>query len=467
MKKYISAFLILLTVILSIPSYLTASAQEPTGREYTATGGYNKIGDGNIKTFNSIKQITVTSYAEIKSVYIIFNKKFIGYTVSGSNGSVENKSEFIHSFTDVTRISEKEMTITFTDTAEVSELYVFTTDDTPNWVQKWRSNEKNSDLLLVSTHADDEQLFFAGVLPYYAGEKGYEVQVAYFTNHNDNYIRNHELLNGLWTVGVTRYPEISTIPDAWADNRAAAVNNLKKSGLTENDALSFQVYLLRKYKPLVVVGHDLSGEYGHGQHILNSTTLITAVEQANKEQSFKDTADKYGVWDTPKLYIHLYKENPVIMDWDIPLKAFDNKTAFEMTQQGFLCHTSQQGTWFKRWLFGADGKQSKSTDIVNYSPCKFGLYRTTVGSDVQRNDFFENITTYGEQEKQRLASEEAERLEAERLENEKQQAIKQEEIRKQTEQKQKTVRMTIICVIAATILLLVVIMCIVLKKRKK
>ena len=44
--------------------------------------------------------------------------------------------------------------------------------------------------------------------------------------------------------------------------------------------------LLRRFKPLVAVGHDREGEYGHGAHQLNALSLEQAVVRA---------ADAYGV----------------------------------------------------------------------------------------------------------------------------------------------------------------------------
>ena len=81
------------------------------------------------------------------------------------------------------------------------EVSLFTDGALPDWVQQWEPPvEDGADLVLFSTHADDEQLFFAGVLPYYAGELGYRVQVVYLTNHrnlskNPN-LRCHEALDG-------------------------------------------------------------------------------------------------------------------------------------------------------------------------------------------------------------------------------------------------------------------------------
>ena len=111
-----------------------------------------------------------------------------------------------------------------------------------------------------------------------------------------------------------------------------------------------------------------------------------------------DSANKHGVWDVPKTYFHLYEENKITMNWDVPLSAFNGKTAFEMTVEGFACHKSQHWTWFNDWIHGKAGSPvEKASDIKTYSPCEYGLYRTTVGNDTVGGDFLENIVLYKDQ----------------------------------------------------------------------
>ncbi|MBR2615581.1 MAG: hypothetical protein IKC69_02765, partial [Clostridia bacterium] len=151
---------------------------------------------------------------------------------------------------------------------------------------------------------------------------------------------------------------------------------------------------------------------------LNSATLQTAVTLSGDATQYPDSAERYGVWEVPKTYLHLYKENKIVMDWDVPLSAFGGKTAFQVTQDGFRCHDSQQYTWFRRWLNGNAGEITKASQITTHSPCEYGLFLSHVGQDVAKNDFFENLKTWEQQrleEEARLAAEEAARLEAERL----------------------------------------------------
>ena len=86
----------------------------------------------------------------------------------------------------------------------------------------------------------------------------------------------------------------------------------------------------------MVVSHDFKGEYGHGMHILNAAMLKKAVEISGDDKSFPETAEKYGVYTPKKLYVHLYNENKIVMDYDAPSEFFGGKTPFEMSKQRYL-----------------------------------------------------------------------------------------------------------------------------------
>ena len=85
-----------------------------------------------------------------------------------------------------------------------NEIYVFGQGETPAWVQRWEPPAEKADILFLSTHPDDELLFFGGAIPTYAGQLQKRVEVAYLTWSNTT--RRSELLNGLWHLGVRHYP---------------------------------------------------------------------------------------------------------------------------------------------------------------------------------------------------------------------------------------------------------------------
>ena len=318
--------------------------------------------------------LTVESETPFSALYVIWDQPPGNWTgQAGETVITGGQYGFIHEYVPLEAPVTKAV-LELPQGALCCDIYAFGEGEIPDWVQQWQPPLEDADLLLLPTHADDEHLFFGGTMPYYAGELGKKVQVAYFTNHWGEPYRAHELLNGLWTVGVRAYPIMSDFVDQYAGSLEEA-----RSLYDEQTAIAWQVEQLRRFKPEVVVGHDVNGEYGHGAHMYNTYTLQQALELSGDPAEYPESAEKWGVWDVPKTYLHLYSENPVVMDWSIPLEAFDGKTAVEMARLGFEKHVSQQ-TFFKVEDFGP------------YDCRLFGLYRSTIGPDEAKNDFFEGLT---------------------------------------------------------------------------
>ena len=384
--------------------------------------GYTTTGDSSI---------TLEYHGGMGSLYFLFDSLSGNYIITDNSTGEKHLAGtygFLHEFVDLIDVfgsAPTSITIDFASgPVTLNELYVYTPGQVPDTVQKWQvPADGQTDLVLFSTHGDDEQLFFAGLLPYYAGQLGYQVQVVYMTDHREREPhRFHEMLNGLWAVGVTAYPVAASIPDFQKKHdMEGTFAEFAARGYPREDLLGYVVENLRRFKPMVAVGHDVNGEYGHGMHMAYANLLMEAVTIASDASCYPESAEKYGLWDTPKTYLHLYEENAIVMDWDQPLSHFDGMTAFKVTQKlGFPSHKSQYDDF--AW-YHSSAKSAK--DVREYNPCYYGLYRSTVGADVQKNDFFENLNTHAEQarlaEQQRLeaerlaAEEEASRLEAERL----------------------------------------------------
>lgn len=378
-----------------------------------------RISDGNRTTYSRAETtatVTVTSTDGIEALYIEFDRLPNVWTLQNADTGesvICGQNGFLHEYVSVTGLfgspAEKLILEFQTDTV-VADVYGFGEGVLPDWVQMWQPPLEEADLLLISSHSDDEQLFFLGVLPYYAGERGLKVQVAYVVQHFEanqvqNHVRPHEQLDGLWTVGVRNYPVMSEFPDLYAESKdrdtafSQAVATYEKAGYTYDDFAAYITKCFRRFKPLVVVSHDLDGEYGHGTHVVCAKAITQAIEQAADESAFPDSAAEYGTWQPEKVYLHLYQENQIVMDYDIPLAHFDGKTAFQVSGEGFDCHKSQHWTWFYKWIYGtSENPITKASQIKNYSPCRYGLYASNVGADVAGGDFFENVVTYEERE---------------------------------------------------------------------
>lgn len=437
--KRLYGVLLCLMLLAVLPSE-TAEAEEAkdiSGMSLvTDSQGFQTVGglfDGGLWGRGCTDEGSLTlGYPEgIGSLYLIFFTEYAPYTVTNNDtGESRPLAEqgFLHDFVDLEGLFGKapsSVTLTFDKgRAEISELYAYTSGQVPETVQKWNQpKEGQTDLALFSTHGDDEQIYFAGLLPYYAGELGYQVQVIYLTDHrNSGMTRVHEMLNGLWSVGVTTYPVFGYFEDLLCHSLEEAYRQLSIWGHPKEELLSFVVEQLRRFHPLVAVGHDFKGEYGHGQHMLYADLLAQAIDISNDETAFPESAEKYGLWEVPKTYFHLYEDEAITMDWDLPLERFGGLTAYEVCKiRGFPCHASQQYPQFVRQL-----SFNTAAEVDMYSPCAFGLYRSTVGADEEKQDFFENLLTYDQQrqaEEKRAREEERVRIDAIR---ERKRAVRQE-----------------------------------------
>lgn len=394
-KKILSClfFIFLLTAALS----LCAHAEDISGKtEFLLEGGSASAAlDRNESSFITLEkhgEITLRSEEGIAYVYILFDRVCGEWSYKVGNYNITaGQNGFLHELADIRQglgFAPSELTLRFENGAKIAEIYVFSKGELPSFVQRWEPPCDKADLLLFSSHSDDEHLFFAGLLPTYAMAAGYRVQVVYFTNHWDTHERAHEQLNGLWKVGVRNYPIIPEFPDLYSESLEAAQSAFAAKGYTEDDFVEYYVNAIRRFCPLVVVGHDEKGEYGHGAHILNTHILKLSLPLAASQDY---TRSPYEPWDVPKTYLHLYPENGIVLNYDIPLEALSGKTAFEVSREGYLEHKSQHWMWFYRWMMGEDGNRKTASSISSYSPCEYGLYRSTVGKDVIGDDLFENL----------------------------------------------------------------------------
>lgn len=439
-----------LCLVLILGAALAVSADDPTvaqdiRKDTTISGtgysGFKFLFDKDIGTYKKSDgnvTIKLENEAGMGSLYLLFNLEYGQYTVTDNiTGDMITAGQygFLHEYINLEEAfgyCPTSVTLHFKNgTVRLSELYVFSSGEAPDYVQLWQPPlDGKTDLLLLAAHGDDDQLFFAGLFPYYAKERGYAVQVAYMTDHrNLTYKRTHEMLNGLWATGVTAYPVFGDFEDFLIESLSGTYKEYANLGRSKEEIQEFVITQLRRFKPQVVVGHDIEGEYGHGMHMVYTDTLMQVLPLASDPNAFPESAEKYGTWNVPKTYLHLYKENPIVIDYDTPLDSWDGLTAFQVTQKyGYPCHESQQYTWFTKWINGKGTKITKASQIETYNPSQYGLYHSTVGADVEKNDFMENIVSYAEQ-----ARLEAERLEQERLEAERQEQERLEAERKEQE----------------------------------
>ena len=259
------------------------------------------------------------------------------------------------------------------DSMRVAEIHIYTPGQLPDWVQRWKPTVKKAELMLVACHPDDEVLWFGGALATYAGQEKRDVVVCTLVPAMP--YRRIELLDCLWTCGVRTYPVWGGMSDKYS---GSLQQQYKLWNETKLQKLFTAWY--RQYKPDVVLTHDKRGEYGHGGHKVCADLCIKALKWAANPDKFPESAALYGTWDVPKLYLHLYDENVIEMRWDRPLSVFGGRTGLEVAREAFNCHQSQ--------LTGRYAVKDTGTTACT----RFGLYRSLVGNDVFKDDFFENIS---------------------------------------------------------------------------
>ncbi len=347
-----------------------------------------ELSDNNYNTYvtlNTEDTITIENTEMFNYVYIIYYVESMTGTINYNNTSTKvGENQFLHECIKLDEETNK-ITINYDDTVRIKEISLFN-ETLPNWVQTWNKPLDNADILLFSTHSDDEHLFFAGLIPSMIAS-GKNIQVVYLTHHNDNPKRLDEQLNGLWAVGLRNYPVLGAFPDAYSESLNGATTNLSYAGFSLDDVINFQIDIIKRFKPLVIVNHDEAGEYSHGQHILNTHALKEALNLLEYE------------YKPEKVYLHLYEENPIIMNYDIPLEYYNGMTAYEVSKLGYAEHDSQQYTWFTDWLKGKNNEYTKATDIKTYSPTKFGLYYSKNGNyETLDNDLFYDVEIISNEE---------------------------------------------------------------------
>ncbi len=319
-------------------------------------------------------ELILSSETPLYGIYLIWNDTPPAWTLSGEKEQVfGGENGFWHEYKALN--GGMNYTLSWDGAGKLADVYLLSDGTLPDYVQVWESPCEKADLMLIPTHADDEHLWFGGTMPYYAGELGYKIQVVYLMKHV--YYRHHELINGLWTVGVRNYPVIAEFIDQYCANLDQA-----KRYYPEDEVAKFLVENIRRFRPEVIVGHDLNGEYGHGAHILNATVLSQrALTEAGNPELYPESYEKYGIWETKKCYLHLYQENEIFINWqEKELTAFGGVSAYDMAQKGFEQHKSQVAYF------------SMSLDNrARYGNGLFGLYSSTVGEDLLKNDFLENI----------------------------------------------------------------------------
>lgn len=259
------------------------------------------------------------------------------------------------------------------------ESALFTDGLLPSWVQDWQPPLEQADLMVLSTHNDDDIIFFGGAEPYYAAERGMKVQVVYFTDQIAQFPRMNECLDALWYMGIRHYPVMGIFKDFKGGNQESYYDFIPPA-----EGRAYLAENIRRFRPEVLLTQDVNGEYGHQEHIYMVSLLREVLEETADAGKYPESAARYGVWDIPKSYIHLWgdAETQTVMDWDVPLFSFGGLSGIEVAKNAYMHHASQY----------AKGNHPVEERSGRYSSYRFGLYRSLVGEDEAKNDLFEHLS---------------------------------------------------------------------------
>ena len=385
MKRYLTLFFVLL--LLSALRICCGEASDIT--KQCRLGGYLPassalITDGNLSTYWTAKSdksyLTVAlpegvSGGGMKVDFHLDCGSFtlIQYDKDGTELKRETERDYFKSISLFFPFEDDTVSarlITAKDT-RVSELRVFSPGELPADIQVWDKPVEKADLMIIVAHQDDELLWFGGAIPYYDVAMGKNVSVVYAASCGR--ARRGEALDGLWSMGVTRYPDFLNLKNAYPQSMDEAY---EVWGGKDN-ILRILVTEIRRRRPEVILTHDLKGEYGHKQHRVLARLMEQAVKDAANPNKYKKSAETYGTWEVKKLYLHLSDTETIYIDWDEPCEELGGKSPYELASIGYSKHRSQQ-------------KAYSIEDSRKYNSEKFGLVYTIVGPDELKNDFLEN-----------------------------------------------------------------------------
>ncbi len=258
----------------------------------------------------------------------------------------------------------------------------------------WQPPPSKVAVLAVGTHPDDEGIFFGGALPYYSTVLKLPTMLVCMT-HGWGDVRDDELRCAAWNYGlryeplfgrftdinsgiVTNNPYTNTIDmtwDYWAGVGFKGDGSDVEAGKAR--AINYVAEQIRRYRPDVIITHDLHGETGHDNHKATAYAVTQAFFVAADPNATATNLVGLAPWQAQKLYVHLYPTNRFFHEfWERPYPALTNATPRQVATNALTCNVSQ-GPF--RWVVG-----SVYAPYVYYSkwPSEWwGLYASAVGPD--------------------------------------------------------------------------------------
>ena len=193
----------------------------------------------------------------------------------------------------------------------------------------WLTYIPRHTIMAVSSHPDDEGIFFGGTLPYYAQVLGIPIVHISMTSGDAGSrppeVRETELTNAdTIYFGRTATTSIGLPPDLYADLffprfKDAYTSTVDQTWDYWNDgvpnngdaaegkqkAIDTVATYIRTFQPEVIITHDFDGEYGHPNHKATGIATAEAYDRA-ADPSYVDGNDP---WQAKKIYVHQSEAN--------------------------------------------------------------------------------------------------------------------------------------------------------------
>ena len=258
----------------------------------------------------------------------------------------------------------------------------------------WQPPPNKIALMAVWAHPDDEGIWGGGSLPYYSTVLNMPTMMVCMT-YGWGDPREDELRNAAWAYGL-RYaplfgrftdvnssfdpsnPYTNTIDETW-DYWAGVGFKGDGSDVAAGKAraINYVAEQIRRYRPDVIITHDVNGETGHDNHKATAYAVMQAFSVAADPNATAPNLVGLPPWQAQKLYVHLYPTNQLFHEyWETPFASLTNLTARQATANGLTNHASQGSD---RWIVAS---VYNPTYYRSVWPSEWwGLYASMVGPD--------------------------------------------------------------------------------------
>jgi LmbE family N-acetylglucosaminyl deacetylase len=223
----------------------------------------------------------------------------------------------------------------------------------------WQPPPDKITLLAVWAHPDDEGIWGGGSLPYYSSVLNVPTMLVCMTAGGGpprddelrcaawNYGLRYEPLFGRFadinSSGVTNNPYTNSIDmtwDYWAGVGFRGDGSDVEAGKAR--AINYVAEQIRRYRPDVIITHDINGEIGHDNHKATAYAVIHAFFVAADPNATATNLAGLPPWQAKKLYVHLYPTNRFFHEfWETPYASLTNQTPRQAATIGLTCHVSQ------------------------------------------------------------------------------------------------------------------------------